>query len=81
MTTPCPAQMIYERRFAEEPPTRVAELMFQYHVTLREIHDATGISTGVLHGLRHGHHRMKRDNAEKLAEFFGVTVDDVMRRW
>lgn len=80
MNRQCPAQLILARKYAQEPQTRVAHLMLQYRVTIRDIHEVTGISTTVLHGLRHGHHRMSEANAEKLAAFFGVTTDDVRRR-
>lgn len=62
----------------QRPPTRIRELVIASGKTLREISEETGVPYGALSSYNQGTRHPKKENAEKLAGYFKVTVAYLM---
>ena len=54
------------------------KLLEQYGVTTYQVAKATGISTASFSGWKQGKWNFKQDKLQKIADYFGVTVDYLM---
>lgn len=61
-----------------KPPNRLEKLMENHGVTLKEVSENTGIPITTLSGYKKNQRAPKKNNAEILAEYFGVSVDYLM---
>lgn len=60
--------------FFENPKNRLEELMKENNYTLRKVSENTGIPITTLSGYKKNLRTPKKENAMKLAEFFGVSI-------
>ena len=61
-----------------KPPNRLEKLMENHGVTLKEVSENTGIPITTLSGYKKNQRAPKKNNAEILAEYFGVSVAYLM---
>lgn len=61
-----------------KPPNRLEKLMEDHGVTLKEVSENTGIPITTLSGYKKNQRAPKKNNAEILAEYFGVSVAYLM---
>lgn len=54
------------------------KLLEKYGVTTYQVAKATGISTASFTGWKQGKWNFKQDKLQKIADFFGVTIDYLM---
>lgn len=54
------------------------QLLNKYGITTYQVAKATGISTASFTGWKQGKWNFKQDKLQKIAEYFGVTVDYLM---
>lgn len=57
----------------------VKRLRFEQNVTTEQIAEAVGVSTAAISRLIHDEKPLSLEKTVKLAEFFGVTVDELVR--
>lgn len=62
-----------------KPPNRLEKLMEDHGVTLKEVSENTGIPITTLSGYKKNQRNPKKNNAEILAKYFGVSVAYLMR--
>lgn len=62
----------------EKTPTRIRELVIKSGKNLKEISEKTGIPYPTLSGYNQGIRVPKIDKAQKLADYFGVSVSYLM---
>lgn len=61
-----------------KPPNRLEKLMENHGVTLKEVSENTSIPITTLSGYKKNQRAPKKNNAEILAEYFGVSVAYLM---
>ena len=61
-----------------KPPNRLEKLMENHGVTLKEVSENTGIPITTLSGYKKNQRAPKKNNAEILAKYFGVSVAYLM---
>ncbi|WP_049524368.1 helix-turn-helix domain-containing protein [Streptococcus pseudopneumoniae] len=61
-----------------KPPNRLEKLMEDHGVTLKEVSENTGIPITTLSGYKKNQRTPKKNNAEILAKYFGVSVAYLM---
>lgn len=54
------------------------ELLVKNNKTAYQVSKDTGISTSTLSNWKHGNYRPKVDKLKILAEYFGVTIDELL---
>lgn len=56
---------------------KVRRLRFEKNVTNKEVAEAVGVSEAAISKLVHEDRTLKFENMVRLADFFGVTLDDL----
>lgn len=57
---------------------KFAELLVKYNKTAYQVSKETGIAQSVLSDWKNGRSKPKADKLKRIADYFGVTIDDLL---
>lgn len=62
---------------AKREPKTLKELRKEFRYTIQQVADGTGIPFGTMVGYDCSYRKLSLQNAQKIAAFYGISVDDI----